>query len=675
MSRIHLRGKDTFTSDEGFGIFSTSVDPRALRQVLPIEGLSMTPTSAWPAESTMIPDLLEKAPQARGVLDRYGLQGCGGAQGPAETLAYFARAHEVPLAKMLDELREACGSAATPTLPILDSPQPQMADAIYRPFFKAGIAVALTLGAMWGAWLLLRIALTGQFTAAGVHDVNAHGHAQIFGWVGLFVMGFAYQAFPRFKHASLAWPRLAFATLGMMLTGIIVRSVMQPLAVSLDWAYWPAVAASVLEIVAIGLFVAILAQTWRRSGHKLAFYDGYIISALGWFLAQAVYESVYLAATLRVEGERLLELVAAWQPALRDMQIHGFALLMILGVSQRIFHHFYGLKTPSVRLSRALLVVLNLAIAGEIGGLILMRTAGRDWSLLWYGSALVLAASTALLAWDWRIYSRCDEADRSLKFLRAGYAWLLVSLAMLAAIPLHQFVLLPAFAPESDAAAIGFSHAYYGAIRHAITVGFVSLMIVGVASKVTPTLNGIPSARLSQLWAPFVLINLGCALRVLGQTATDFTSFAFPVAGASGLLEVTGLALWGGHMWLVMSGRARIRPVPAARLADSLAPETVIEGRHAVGAVLERWPRLLDVFLSHGFTMLASPQLRATIARVVTIERACRRMGVDVATLLEELNEQRELLAALSRERPCCDHCAAASASSRAARREETAAS
>src|SRR5919197_1131479 len=98
-------------------------------------------------------------------------------------------------------------------------------ETIYRPFFKAGIAVVLTLGAVWGAYLLLRIGLTGHFAAAGLHEVNAHGHAQIFGWVGLFVLGFAYQAFPRFKHAALACPRLAHASLGLMLTGLVGRSV------------------------------------------------------------------------------------------------------------------------------------------------------------------------------------------------------------------------------------------------------------------------------------------------------------------------------------------------------------------------------------------------------------------------------------------------------------------
>src|SRR5688572_14843760 len=96
------------------------------------------------------------------------------------------------------------GCAAIPP-----APSPPSVEGIHRPFFKAAIAIVLSLGATWGAYLLLRIGFTGAFASAGLHEVNAHGHAQIFGWVGLFVMGFACQAFPRFWGApcpSRAWP-------------------------------------------------------------------------------------------------------------------------------------------------------------------------------------------------------------------------------------------------------------------------------------------------------------------------------------------------------------------------------------------------------------------------------------------------------------------------------------
>lgn len=617
-------------------------------------------TSSLPIhEAMLIPDLLGSTPQARAVLDKYGLRGCGGETGPHETLGFFARAHDVPIQRLLVELREAVdrplASASTAA-----RERPTLADSIYRPFFLAGIATVLTLGAAWGAWLLLQIALGGRFNAVGLHEINAHGHAQIFGWVGLFVMGFAYQAFPRFKHTELLHPRLAMATFVILLLGLVVRSVVHPLAATSEILWWTALAAAVMEVAAIGLFAWLIVVTLRRSGRGWAFYDGYILSAIGWFVLQAVYEAVYLTATLSAPAETLVELVATWQAPLRDMQIHGFALLMILGVSQRAFHHFYGLPEPNARLSKALLPVLNAAVAGEILGLVLMRTAGPGWAALWYLSVLVLLAACAALVLNWRIYSPAADSDRSLKFLRIAYVWLFVSLVMLAALPAWQAA-IGWLAPAAEAASTGFSHAYYGATRHAITVGFISLMIVGVSAKVVPTLCGVDGRRLTSLWAPLALIQLGCTLRVVGQMATDFTPLAFPFAGVSGLLEVSGLALWGGHLGLVMFGKARQRK--AAGPVELLAGRE-IRPTDSVAAVLEDEPQLLELFLEKGFKQLASPYARKSIARVVTLRQACQRTGVDEATLLAELNERRRRLRSLRLpvldSRPCAPEHASA---------------
>jgi hypothetical protein len=611
----------------------------------------MQATTEWIDGQLTIPELLRVAPQVRPVLDRYGLKGCGGVLGPAESLAFFARAHEVPLARLLEELRDAARPVSQPMpLPLADSPS--RSDAIYRPFFKAGIAVTLTLGAVWGAYLLLRIAVSGSFTTAGLHEVNAHGHAQIFGWVGLFVMGFAYQAFPRFKHTTLAHPNLAFASFGMMLAGVVGRSLLEPVAGTMAWARSAAVAASILEVLAITLFIGILAATWRAADKPLAFNDYYIVSSLVWFFVQAIYEAVYLVATLRVSGrDELVGLVATWQAALRDAQIHGFALLMILGVSQRIFHHFYGLPAPNRRLSLVALVCLNAAILGEVLGLILHSGGGFIWIGVWYASVLVLAGTVAVLVWDWHIFAAADEPDRTLKFLRTAYAWLLVSLVMLVLLPVHQRILIPWLASGSEAAHLHFSHAYFGAARHAVTVGFISLMIVGVAARVVPTLNGVDPLKLSELWVPFVFLNAGCAMRVIGQALTDFIPAAFFVAAISGVLEVLGLTWWGIHLWRIMSGcfGVELPEIPAYLAADG-----AITVNDRVGAVLERYPFLLDTFLAFGFRPLANPLLRRMMARHVTVASACRHLGVEVEPLIAVLNEARARQEGLAATPPPC---------------------
>jgi phosphoglycerol transferase MdoB-like AlkP superfamily enzyme len=150
----------------------------------------------------------------------------------------------------------------------VEPPAPDAASSIYRRFFIAGIAVVLTAGASWGAWLLLRLGLEGSFGAISPHDVNAHGHAQIFGWIGLFVMGFAYQAFPRFKHSALRRPWLALATFPIYVSGVILRTLgeaFHPSALALS----AGLAGAALELIAILTFAWVIAETSvapRRDG-------------------------------------------------------------------------------------------------------------------------------------------------------------------------------------------------------------------------------------------------------------------------------------------------------------------------------------------------------------------------------------------------------------------------
>ncbi len=307
--------------------------------------------------------------------------------------------------------------------------------------------------------------------------------------------------------------------------------------------------------------IFVILSSLRNSNRCLEACDYYILAALGWFFIQAVGGTVYFVATLRaVDRPALLTLIATWQAPLREIQIHGFATLMILGVSQRLFHFFYGLPRPNSRRSLAVLPVINVALVGIVVGLVLMGMSSHAWAGLWYLSIVVLSTAIVYLVVDWRLFSQPTETDRSLKFLRTAYIWLFVSLGMLVLLPVHQFAVLPRLAPDSHAAQIGFSHAYYGAIRHAITVGFISFMIVGVAAKVVPALSGIDVQRLSGLWGPYTFLLAGCTLRVTSQTLSDFTDAAFPFAGISGLLELTGLTIWGVHLIRVMASPQTTAP-------------------------------------------------------------------------------------------------------------------
>jgi hypothetical protein len=125
--------------------------------------------------------------------------------------------------------------------------------------------------------------------------------------------------------------------------------------------------------------------------------------------------------------------------------------------------------------------------------------------------------------------------------VRAAYLWLAASFALLLLLPVYQALTHTPF-----------SHAYYGSIRHAITVGFVSQMIVGIAARVVPDLRRVPRGGLPSLVGPFALLNIGCFLRVTLQALTDVHRVFFALVGVSGILELSALAWWGTHVVRLM---------------------------------------------------------------------------------------------------------------------------
>ncbi len=406
---------------------------------------------------------------------------------------------------------------------------------LFRPYFTAGLAIVLSVGAAWGVWLLWKIGYAGSFTGISIHEVNAHGHAQIFGWVGLFIMGFAYYVLPRFWGVSLPAPGLARIVLVAVLVGIISRTAGMMLENSLT-GLTLVMGGAVLETAAITAFVMQLFMAFRRSTPPVEPSDAFLLAALVFFVVQTVFSAWHAWNTMTAESRgQLLWYVATYQAPLRDLQIHGMALCMIFGVSLRLLPAWFG--APPVRRpwAWAAWFLTVGAVISETVLFIAYRHTGGHWIaagliLPW----LALIAAAACLALPWRLWRPLPVRDPSGKFVRAAYAWLVVSLLMLLLLPAYQSI-----------SGIAFSHAYYGAVRHAVTVGFISLMMIGMAPRLVAAVRGTPVGDRPGLWGPFLLVNAGCLLRVVTQVATDWHSGAFHLVGVSGVLEFTGLAWWG----------------------------------------------------------------------------------------------------------------------------------
>jgi hypothetical protein len=226
--------------------------------------------------------------------------------------------------------------------------------------------------------------------------------------------------------------------------------------------------------------------------------------------------------------------------------------------------------------------------------------------------------SLGVLARSFGLFGRVAEADRSLRFIRAAYAWGIFSFTQLLLLPVYNY-----------AAGRAFSHAYFGSYRHAFTVGFVSMMIVGVSSKVAPVLAGADLTKLNSLRLSFRLINIGCAMRVGFQVLTDLFGWAFPVTAVSAWVEITGLGIWAVDLWRTISTEWSPREVP---VGVGIAPDSKVYD------VITRYPETEEVFLRYGFSLITNPAARRVFARSVSLAQACRLKGVPLNEFLAALN-------------------------------------
>jgi hypothetical protein len=519
------------------------------------------------------------------------------------------------------------------------------ANTIYRPFFRAGIITVLSLGCLWGALNLFLIGLWRDFSGVDYSWVLAHGHAMVFGFVGFFIMGFAYQAFPRFKQTELWNPKLAYAALPLMAGGIGLQTVAHLLAPDRPYLLL-SILAGLLQIAAVTSFALVITRT-LKSAQRPEPQDSFVYAALGWFLLSALANPIiFWLFESATEMEDFLFRVATFNVPYRDVQLLGIAVVLILGVSLRFLPHAYGLRTPSKRWRAFLLWGVNGAIVAGAGAFLVKRLTGiHAFMLIQQVATVVLFIAAMGTPRQYRLFGPVPESerDRSLKFVRAAYVWFIAAMAMLVLVPVYNFGL---YVPLTGSK-VPFSHAFFGAYRHALTVGFIMMMIVGVSSKVVPTLSGVDVRKAASLWPAFILLNFGNLVRVGAQIATDFVPAAYAWMGAAGSIEVAGLAWWGYELFQNM--RVGVHLERAAQLhVDRVGTPFTLTERSKVADVLEHYPETLAVFLRHGFAPLRNPVLRRTLARAVTIEQACRRADVSQAALLADL--QGTIAAGLSRQ-------------------------
>ncbi len=412
---------------------------------------------------------------------------------------------------------------------------------VYRSFFIAGIVCVLTAGCTLGAIAMLGIALKGSYIAdVWTPYVLAHANSQLYGWVGFFVIGFGLQQHaPRIDRLR-AFHVLARWSLVLMAIGIALRFAAEPLVKSEPAVWMPAgVLSCILQFVAVVLFVTNTQVTRHRTGAPLGWEGRFVLASLGWMLVVAAAEPFFFALAHQPDPTKGIMFVAEYFGPYRDAQFLGFVALMIFGVSLTKMRELFGARPAYKDLAITSLVVWNLGLIGRMIGWVSYFQNGMiaDADRLYRTGGMLLAAAGLLFVLALRIFEPVTEVQASTKFVRAAFAWLLAVGALLILEPLHLRL-----------TGQPFSHPYTGGIRHALTVGFISQMILGVGMRFVHRFHGLPEKAHGLVWAAFLLVNLGNAVRVALEIATDYSSAAFLPMGVTGFIELTGLGLWA---WVV----------------------------------------------------------------------------------------------------------------------------
>jgi hypothetical protein len=535
----------------------------------------------------LVSEISRQYPQCRAVFEKYGIAGCGGADGPPEPLFIFAAAHRVPLAELVVELNQAARGEwkrEDRSREAEDRVQQLESETLYKRFVFAALAVAVILGFGLGVVNLTRIALAGNYYAISGALKQLHGHAQIFGFAGLFIMGVAFHAVPRMKMQPLRPVRAAKACLWLMLAGIALRAFGYRVAV---------VGSAILELAAVGLFVGLLGRVALRSQQNREPYEKFIFASLFWFAGLAVW-NVWIV----------------WKgvPALpHALWIHaaffGFIANMIFGFSLRVLPHFMGLRETRTGAAHAAFWIWNAAI------FVRYPTEGRSWAASWMElvAAVLFVYALGVFA-KRRVKIEIKGVDNTFAwFVMLGYGWLWVA----AVVPFHADI----FRLSASS-------------RHTFAIGFVTPMILGVAYRVLPIFNGVNLWSNRLMRASFWHLAAGTTLPLaMAFNKTFETRWSYAWSGAAGALVFAAIVMFAVNIAMTLR-----------TVAEKFVHGAEVKPTTRVAELLEVYPELRPVLIHGGLAGLAA--MNHNPPRFVTIEFAARRHGIDPAPLIQLLNQE-----------------------------------
>jgi len=389
-------------------------------------------------------------------------------------------------------------------------------------YITGGLLFMLLPGTFLGVWNLVFI--SGRRAAESISPawIQAHGHAQVLGWIGTFILGIGYYSIPKLRGGMKPYAIWSAWFAGSMwMSGVLLRW----LANIYLW-HWRVLLplSAAMELAAFLTFFRTVSQHKPQDSgkQKLETWVFVVIAGAVGLLATLTFNlgvSVWLArsasnpALPQPLDQRFLVL-AAW----------GFMVPFIWGFSAKWLPTFLGTCSPNARWLLWTLAVYESAILLGLAGLFRITTI------------LILLASL-LVIYALRIVAASERPPKTGGihpsfpfFVRSAYLWLIVAASL-----------------GVWAANARNPSGIWGASRHALTVGFVSMMVFTIGQRVLPAFSGMKMLFSPTLmFACLLLLSLGCVLRVSSEVLAyqDIVAAAWKWLPYSALLELTAVTLF-----------------------------------------------------------------------------------------------------------------------------------
>jgi uncharacterized protein involved in response to NO len=313
------------------------------------------------------------------------------------------------------------------------------------------------------------------------------------------------------------------------------------------------VASGLLTLAGPLLFAAALVASCRRSVQPRGAWQLVLGTALVSLLLSLLLN---LAATVRLAGVPMAVVTTALDEAIVSLEIRGFIVGVGLAVGLKLFTSFLILRPPRRWALPASIgsYVVGLAL-NAVGWLLhelwpeqpllglTARAAGDLLTLIGVVGYLLVVRLFEPAA---RESGRPHVTNPVRTWIRLAFVWLLVGSVLQVWLSLRETFGGPAA-----------SFTELSATRHALTMGFLLVLLVAMAARILPGYSGwaLQHPRFIS-WTVYLLL-AGALLRVLSELAGGYAGLFGPVTGLGGVLGTLGFLLFAVTLWPALGNLPR----------------------------------------------------------------------------------------------------------------------